>query len=142
MKSLFAGLATLVLALAQSRPVNTYHSNGAAAAAPRLVSPDVHPDRSITFRLRAPQASAVVLQFGGAKPMVKSGEVWSITVGSVEPEIYTYNFVVDGVRILDPGNSNLKNGRTIDASVVEVPGTPARFDETQKVPHGALQIRN
>ena len=36
--------------------------------------------------------------------------------------IYQYNFVVDGVRILDPG-INLKNGRAIDASVVEVPGT-------------------
>jgi enterochelin esterase family protein len=59
----------------------------------------------------------------------------------VEPEIYQYNFVVDGVRILDPGNPNLKNGRAIDASVVEVPGNPPRFDELQAVPHGALQIR-
>jgi enterochelin esterase-like enzyme len=143
MKALFACLISLVLVSAQSRPANTYHSNGAAAAVPRLVSPDVHPDRSITFNLRAPQAGAVVLQFGGARPMVKSADgIWSITVSPVEPEIYTYNFVVDGVRILDPGNSNLKNGRAIDASVVEVPGTPPRFDEVQKVPHGALQIRN
>ncbi len=37
--------------------------------------------------------------------------VWSATVGPVDPEIYQYNFVVDGVRILDPGNPNLKNGR-------------------------------
>ncbi len=131
------------LVLAQSRPKNTYHSNGAAtAAATRLVSPDVHPDRTITFALRAPQASMVVLQLGGAKPMVKNADgIWSVTIGPVEPEIYTYTFVVDGVRILDPGNPNLKNGRTIDASVVEVPGTPPRFDEVQNVPHGALQIR-
>jgi enterochelin esterase family protein len=127
----------------QLRPKNTYHSNGAATgAATRLVSPDVHPDRSITFALRAPQASQVVLQFGGSKPMVKNGDgIWSVTVGPVEPEIYTYTFVIDGVRILDPGNSNLKNGRAIDASVVEVPGTLPRFDEVQNVPHGALQIR-
>jgi enterochelin esterase-like enzyme len=44
------------------------------------------------------------------------------------------------VRILDPANPNLKNGRTIDASIVEVPGTPARFDEVQSVPHGTLRI--
>ena len=128
-------------ALAQPRAANTYHSSGATPAA-RLASPDVHADRSITFSLRAPQASAVTLQFGGAKPMVKGSDgIWSITVSPVEPEIYTYNFVVDGVRILDPGNPNLKNGRSIDASVVEVPGTTPRFDQIQSVPHGAVQIR-
>jgi hypothetical protein len=60
-------------------------------------------------------------------------------VSPVEPEIYQYNFVVDGVRILDPENPNLKNGRTLDASIVEIPGNPPRFDELQTVPHGALQ---
>ena len=70
-----------------------------------------------------------------------SDGLWSISIGPVEPEIYTYNFVVDGVKILDPGNAALKNGRTIDASVVEVPGNPPRFDELRNVPHGALQIR-
>src|SRR5579863_827890 len=137
--SIFAPL----LAVAQSRPKNTYHSSGAAtAAAARLVSPDVHPDRTITFALRAPQAGQATLQFAGARPMVKNADgVWSVTVGPVEPEIYTYNFVVDGVRILDPGNPNLKNGRAIDASIVEVPGNPPRFDEVQNVPHGVLHIR-
>jgi hypothetical protein len=67
--------------------------------------------------------------------------IWSATVGPVEPEIYQYNFVVDGVRILGPGTPNLKNGRTIDAGIVEVPGNPPRFDQIQPVPHGALQIR-
>jgi enterochelin esterase-like enzyme len=70
-----------------------------------------------------------------------AGGVWTATVGPVVPEIYQYNFVVEGVRILDPGNPNLKNGRALDASVVEVPGNPPRFDEVQAVPHGALQIR-
>jgi enterochelin esterase family protein len=127
--------------LGQERPKNTYHSTGATPA-PRIVSPVVHADRTITFRLRAPQAAQVVLQFQGAKPMTKDSDgLWTISVGPVEPEIYTYNFVVDGVKILDPGNAILKNGRTIDASIVEVPGNPPRFDELRNVPHGALQIR-
>ena len=127
----------------ESRPKNTYHSSGGAGAAQqRVISPEVHPDRTITFRLRAPQANQVALQFGGSKPMTKDAAgIWSVTAGPVEPELYTYNFVVDGVRILDPGNPNLKDGRTIDASVVEVPGNPPRFDQVQDVPHGALQIR-
>jgi len=124
------------------RPKNTYHSTGGAAQQQRLVSPEVHPDRTITFRLRAPEASQVSLAFQGTRQMAKGADgVWSATTMPVEPEIYTYNFVVDGVRILDPGNAHIKNGRSIDASLVEVPGNPPRFDEVQAVPHGALQIR-
>jgi enterochelin esterase-like enzyme len=67
--------------------------------------------------------------------------VWSATVGPLEPEIYTYNFAVDGVRIIDPANPNLKSGRAPDASIVEIPGNPPRFDELQRVPHGAIHIR-
>src|ERR1051325_10626347 len=109
----FSVAMSAALAL-QPRPPNTYHSSGgASAAAARLDSPVVHPDRTISFALRAPQANQVALQFGGAKPMTKDAAgIWSITVGPVEPEIYTYTFLVDGVRILDPGNPNLKNGRT------------------------------
>jgi enterochelin esterase-like enzyme len=92
--------------------------------------------------LRAPDAVRVTLSFAGSKPMSKDDAgIWTATVGPLEPEIYQYNFVVDGVRILDPGNPNLKNGRALDASVVEIPGNPPRFDELQAVPHGALNIR-
>jgi enterochelin esterase-like enzyme len=144
MKQLIAAaLASAFVLAAQDgpRPKNTYHSSGGAAV-PRLVSPEVRPDRTIVFRLRAPEAVRVTLSFAGSKPMSKDDAgVWSATVGPVDPEIYQYNFVVDGVRILDPGNPNLKNGRAIDASIVEVPGNPPRFDELQAVPHGALHIR-
>jgi len=125
-----------------SRPKNTYHAAGGASAPPRLVSPEVNPDRTIVFRLRAPEATHVALSFSGSKPMTKGAAgIWTATVGPLEPEIYQYNFVVDGVRILDPSNPNLKNGRMPDASIVEVPGSPPRFDELQAVPHGALGIR-
>jgi enterochelin esterase-like enzyme len=134
--------ACLVAAQDAPRPKNTYHSSGGASSAARVVSPEVRRDRTIVFRLRAPEAVRATLSFAGSKPMSKDDAgIWSATVGPVEPEIYTYNFVVDGVRILDPGNPNLKNGRAIDASIVEVPGNPPRFDELQAVPHGALNIR-
>ena len=143
MKLLIAvAIASTCLAAQEApRPKNTYHSNGGAAAA-RLVSAEVRPDRTIVFRLRAPEANKVALSLAGSKPMSKGSDgVWSITVGPLEPELYEYNFIVDGVRILDPGNPNLKNGRTPDVSMVDVPGNPPRFDELQAVPHGALHIR-
>ena len=69
--------------------------------------------------------------------------VWSITIGPVEPEIYTYAFLVDGVRVLDLANPSLKTGsRGLDASEVEVPGTPPRFDQVQNVPHGTIHIHS
>ena len=137
-----AALACACLLTAQDRPKNTYHSNGGASAAPRLLSPEVRSDRTVVFRLRAPDAAKVTLAFAGSKPMSKDDAgVWTATVGPLEPEIYQYNFVVDGVRILDPANPNLKNGRALDASIVEVPGNPPRFDELQSVPHGELHIR-
>ena len=146
MKTSFAVAAASVGLLAaqesQPRPRNTYHSSGGAATQQRLVSPEVAADRTITFRLRAPDARQVSLSLGGLKPMTKdAGGVWTIMAGPLEPEIYQYNFVVDGVRILDPANPHLKNGRALDASIVEVPGNQPRFDEVQAVPHGALHIR-
>jgi enterochelin esterase family protein len=126
-----------------ARPKNTYHSSGGQSAQQRLISPEVNPDRTVVFRLRAPQASQVQLLFSGPRPMTKDpAGLWTATVGPLEPEIYQYNFIVDGVRILDPSNSNLKNGRALDASIVEVPGSPPRFDELQAVPHGAIAIRS
>ncbi len=141
---LTAALCAGVVAGQQTaRPRNSYHSSGGASAQPRLVSPEVKPNRTIVFRLRAPEASQVVLLFAGRKEMAKDAAgVWSATVGPVDPEIYQYNFMVDGVRILDPSNPSLKNGRALDASIVEVPGTPPRFDELQAVPHGAIGIRD
>ena len=117
-----------------------------SARAPRLISPEVRPDRRITFRTMAPEADEVVLRFGAfeppPQPMTKDANgLWSITIGPVEPEIYTYAFYVDGVRMLDLANPNLKTGsRGLDASEVEVPGSPPRFDEVQNVPHGAIHI--
>ncbi len=142
----FVALALVaVAAFGQTRPKNTYRgpgSAGAVTAPARPVSPEVHPDRTITFRLRAPQANTVSLSWNGPKPMTKDASgLWSITIGPVEPEIYTYNFVVDGVRILDTGTNHVKNGHFLDASEVEVPGNPPRFDELRDVPHGALGIR-
>jgi enterochelin esterase-like enzyme len=129
---------------AQRRP-NSYGIQRAAGVQPaqRTVSPEVLGDRKVTFRVRAPKASDVRLVLGAAQVIMTKDEagVWSVTMGPMDPEIYTYTFSVDGVRMLDMANPVLKNGRSPDASVVEVPGSPARFDELQDVPHGTIHVR-
>ena len=61
--ALTALLSVTSLLHGQSTPArkNTYHSSGTAAAAPRFVSPEVHADRTVTFRVRAPKASEVAV---------------------------------------------------------------------------------
>ncbi len=113
--------------------------------ATRVVSPEVAPDRRVTFRLYAPEAREVVLTgefLQGAKPLYKSNDgVWSIAVGPIEPEIYHYNFTIDGVRTIDPGNAQVKTGSTSStlASVLEVRGDTPFFFDPRPVPHGDLR---
>src|SRR5262245_29482931 len=75
---------------------------------PQIVSPEVQPDRRVTFRLRAPEAKQVTVSGewgGGARTMTRDeGGTWTVTVGPLEPEIYGYSFNVDGFQTLDPGN--------------------------------------
>ena len=116
---------------------------GAVQPEGRLIPHEVLSDRRVTFRLNAPKASQVALNFQAwnakPQPMTKNEKgVWSITVGPVEPEIYSYTFLVDGVRTPDPLNSIDMNGTQLSATQFGVPGTPLRFDELQKVPHGSV----
>ena len=73
-----------------------------------LVSPEVHPDHRVTFRVRAPKASEVSL-FGdwmmpGTNQVMTRDEqgVWSVTIGPLEAGLAIYTFTVDGVTTPDP----------------------------------------
>src|SRR5215813_9935979 len=96
-------------------------------------SPEIGAGRRVTFRLNAPRAQEVVLTGEFLKrgtPLVKDANgVWTVTVGPIEPEIYHYNFTVDGVRIIDPANPNLKTGSTAStlSSILEVRGDAPSF---------------
>src|SRR5204862_5183772 len=112
--------------------------------APPLVSAEVHPDRTISFRISAPKANEVTVsgEFAqGPQRMQKDDQgIWSITVGPVEPEIYNYTFTVDGFRDVDPNNPNLKPGVRSSSSVVEVPAAQPLFYDPQPKPHGTVHI--
>ena len=108
------------------------------------VSPEVHPDRRVTFRLKAPKAKqvGVSIQFQrGLQPMTRNKDgVWSVTLGPAEPDIYEYSFVVDGLQIVDPSNSWLKVWRRTSKNLVEVPGEQPMFFQEQQVLHGTVHI--
>src|SRR6185369_121123 len=111
-----------------------------------LVSPEVHADRRVSFRVRAPKAAEVTffgdwMPVGSAEKMTKDASgVWSVTLGPLPPSIYLYSFTVDGMTIADPVNPRMKLRARTSASMVEVPAeTPALWQE-RDVPHGSVQI--
>jgi enterochelin esterase-like enzyme len=114
---------------------------------PAVVSPEIGADRTITLRYRAPDAREVTVAGeldGKPHPLTKGADgVWSVTIGPLAPDIYTYAFTVDGVTALDPRNSNTKLGYGIfnSASVVQVPGDGPQFYDARPVPHGEVRIR-
>ena len=115
----------------------------AVAQQPPVRSPEVHPDRRVTVRLRAPNAREVIFASDGppASPMVRdSGGVWSYTTAPLAPDIYSYTFVVDGVSIPDPQNSELKPvfRMSLGQSLLHVPGPDSLSWEMRDVPHGTI----
>ncbi len=107
-----------------------------------LVSPEVHADRRVTFRLQAPAAKEVTVwgDWGGAPvPLTRDAQgPWSATLGPLPAEVYQYGFIVDGLRIPDLANPQGKPQRSPTTSVFEIPGTPPLLHEFQEVPHGTL----
>jgi enterochelin esterase family protein len=111
--------------------------------APRVISPEVSPERKIIFRLQAPSADKVRLSAGdvpgvgqGAEMTKGTNDVWETTVGPVAPGAYRYNFNVDSVSVIDPRNPATSESNENTWSLVYVPG--ADFMDTKDVPHGAV----
>ncbi|RYY30207.1 MAG: esterase [Chitinophagaceae bacterium] len=109
---------------------------------PLVISPQVHPDKTVTFRYLAPSAKSVKLgaQFGkGPVAMTKdTSGIWSVTVGPVKPDIYPYSFNVDGITVMDPANVNLFPNERFKASLVDIPGDQPLVHSLQNVPHGKV----
>lgn len=109
MKRIIIALASLVMAT--SALCAQELTNFAFWGQKPVVSPEVQND-SVTFRLKADYATVVKLSgswmpnpWGGTIDMTRGeNNVWEVTIPLPEPEIYTYNFVADGVSVNDPQN--------------------------------------
>ncbi len=106
-----------------------------------VISPEVNSDHTVTFRFRDPNAKEVLLAREGAKPvaMQKDDEgVWSLTTEALEPDLYGYAFIADGVALMDPSNHLIKPNLLYSQSVVYVPGPATLSWEVNDVPHGEI----
>ncbi len=108
-----------------------------------LTSVVIHPDHSVTFEIYAPNAEKVWLGGSDIPDLFHKGKmtklddgVWRVTIDSIEPGAYRYNFNVDGVSVLDPRNPNVSESNMNAWSLVYIPGKA--YMDTQNVPHGAV----
>ena len=116
-------------------------ANPLLATGPALVSAEVAPDRRVTFRFAAPNATQVTVTGIPGPPITMQKHergVWTGTSEPLAPEIYQYNFMVDGARVTDPSNSSFMTSyRRVDRSALLVPGDNP-WTPVAGTPRGAL----
>ncbi len=106
-----------------------------------LVTPEVHPDGSVTFRFHAPNAHEIKLALEGTEPIAMRKDdsgVWSVTTAPLPPDYYGYSVIVDGVRVLDPYNHLLVPNLLTPSNAVHVAGATSLPWEVNDVPHGEI----
>lgn len=110
----------------------------------RVQSPEINNDQTVTFRLRAPKAVKVQVTGDftpkGRVDMVENREgIWEYTTPEpLSPELYCYNFIVDGLKINDP--SNVFRIRDVSSvfDVFIIGGERAGLYKVNNTPHGTV----
>jgi enterochelin esterase family protein len=123
----------------------------AIGAGQDMVSPEIHQDQSVTFRLQAPEAQEVKLTgdwmpvngwVPGSVSMTKGEEgVWTYTTPVMEPELYSYVFLVDGLRVNDPNNAFISRDVATNSNIFLVGEGQAALYRVRDVPHGTVARR-
>ena len=103
--------------------------------------PQILPNSRAVFRIKAPEAQKVQLDFGKKYDMVKNNDgTWEVTTDSLSEGFHYYSLIIDGVAIADPSSETFYGmGRM--ASGFEVPFKGDSYYEERNVPHGDIRIK-
>ena len=124
-------------------PVEAFAQQALWGKAP-VVSPEIHENQTVTFRLRAPKAVKVQVTGDflskGVADLVENKEgVWEYTTPEpLKPELYGYNFVVDGLKMNDPSNVYMIRDVSTITNVFIIGGDRADLYKVNDVPHGTV----
>lgn len=144
------------LAVALLMCIFTFAQQALWGGAP-VVSPQIHNDNTVTFRLKAPKAVKVQVagdflptrkiktQFGefdgpGVADLKEGKEgVWEYTTPEpLKPELYSYSFIVDGLKMMDPNNVYMIRDVASVTNVFIIGGDRADLYKVNDVPHGTV----
>ena len=125
-----------------------------------ITSPEILPDNKVTFRLHAPQAVKAEITgdflptqktetpFGsfdapGSAELTKNEQgIWEYTTPeALSPELYNYSFIIDGVKVIDPGNVYMVRDVASVTSMFIIGGGRADLYKVNDVPHGTVARR-
>ena len=125
-----------------------------------IISPEIHPNNTVTFRLFAPQADKVEVTgdflptqkmetpYGnydapGTSELTKNSQgVWEYTTpNALAPELYSYTFIVSGIRVIDPSNVYINRDVANLTNIFIVGGGKADLYKVNDVPHGTVARR-
>lgn len=107
-------------------------------------SPEINNDNTVTFRLKAPKATTVEVVGDFLKKDEKAemkkvdNDVWEYTSKSLNPELYSYAFMMDGVKISDPSNVFMSRDVVTMSNLFMIDGKESELYKVQNVPHGSL----
>lgn len=116
------------------------------AQAQQLVSPEVHEDHTVTFRMLAPTASLVqvsgdFLPDGPQALSRQSDGVWTYTTQVLPSDWYWYNLSVDGVKVVDPNQVYPIRDVANLFSTFLIGGVQGDLYRVNVVPHGTVSHR-
>lgn len=142
--ALLVALLSLPVALAEQAQGGEAAPGRGAAVRPPL-SPEIHPDKTVTFRLSAPKATEVTLngswENGTNIKMTKDDKgIWSVTAGPLGEQLWGYWYLVDGVKALDPGNGETQRDGMRYDNLLMISGPYSDPWTFQDVPHGTIRI--
>ena len=107
-----------------------------------IKSPEMHQDNVVTFRMKAPDAKKVEIEgsfLNGRKDMTKGNDgVWTYSSAPLWPELHTYCFYVDGIRMLDPQNVYMIRDIATYTNYFLIDGALSANYIVRDVPHGSM----
>ena len=108
-------------------------------------SPEINKNNTVTFRLKAANATKVevvgdFLSKDEKAEMKKiNNDVWEYTTPkALAPELYSYSFMMDGIKISDPSNVFMSRDVVTISNLFMIDGKESELYKVQNVPHGSL----
>ncbi|KAA6341530.1 Carbohydrate acetyl esterase/feruloyl esterase [termite gut metagenome] len=110
------------------------------------ISPEIHDNNTVTFRLKAPKAIKVEItgDFLSSQVELKEGEdgVWEYTTPEpLASELYSYSFIVNGLKTTDPNNVYMIRDVASVTNIFMIGGGRADLYKVNAVPHGTVARR-
>jgi len=109
-----------------------------------VISPEIHSDNTVTFRLNAPKAVKVEITGDFLQEVVglenKNG-IWEYTTQPLASELYSYTFIVDGLKFYDPNNVYLNRDVASLTNIFIIGDGYGDLYKVNAVPHGSVTRR-